>query len=195
MPLRARNANRVRCSHCRPLLGAYVDQALSHRARYHLAHHLRGCHECRSWLEEVRAVDGLLETMQPPEPAINFTHAVMSEVRTMPIPYAHRPNQWLLLCAYIAIAWIIIGAWLKLSGLSIAAAIAMVGSAAANLSSSLRTLAEAAHHAFGNTTPAVAAALGGVLVLDLLLGAAFVAYYTVLRPRLAAELAYGRKGF
>jgi len=135
----------VRCSHCRPLLAAYVDHALSHRARYHVVQHLRSCTQCRAWLEEVRAVDGLLETMPPPEPAPNFTHAVMSEVRAMPIPYAHRANPWLLLCAYVAVAWVIIGAWLKLSGLSVAGALAIVASGAANLSLGLRTLAEAAH--------------------------------------------------
>ncbi|MBV8688703.1 MAG: zf-HC2 domain-containing protein [Candidatus Eremiobacteraeota bacterium] len=184
----------MRCSHCKPLLAAYVDDALSHRTRYHVAYHLRGCHECRLWLEEVRAVDGLLETMQPPQPAPNFTYAVMSEVRSMPIPNAHRTNPWLLLCTYVAVAWMIIGAWLKISGLTLAGAFALVAGGAANLSLGLRTLAEAAHHAFGTTTPAVAAALGGVLVLDVLLGAAFLAYYFVLRPRLAAELAYARKG-
>jgi len=184
----------MRCSHCRPLLDAYIEHELSHRSRYHVVHHLRGCAQCRGWVEELRSVDGLLETMSHPEPAPNFTHAVMSEVRSMPIPYAHRTNPWLLLCAYVAIAWVIIGAWLKLSGLSVAGALAMVASGAANFSFGLRTLAAAAHHAFGNPTPAIAAALAGVLVLDLLLGAAFIAYYTVLRPRLAAELAYVRKG-
>ncbi|MBV9148416.1 MAG: zf-HC2 domain-containing protein [Candidatus Eremiobacteraeota bacterium] len=183
----------MRCSHCRPLLGAYVDHALTHRARYHVVHHLRNCAFCRSWLEEVRAIDGLLATPPAVEPKANFTHAVMAEVRSMPIPYVHRTNPWLLLCAYMAVAWIIMGAWLKISGLSLAGAFTMAASGANHLSLGLRTLAEAAQHAFGSTTPAVAAAVAGVLLLDALLGAAFFAFYTIVRPRLAAELAYARK--
>ena len=183
----------MRCSHCRPLLGAYVDHALFARARYHVVHHLRTCANCRNWLEEVRAVDGLLATTPDVELPANFTHAVMSEVRTMPIPYAHRTNPWLLLCAYVAVAWIIIGAWLKISGISFAGALAMAASGANHLSLGLRTLAEAAQHAFGSGTPAIAAAVAGVLLLDVLLGAAFFAFYTIVRPRLAAELAYARK--
>ncbi|MBV8726920.1 MAG: zf-HC2 domain-containing protein [Candidatus Eremiobacteraeota bacterium] len=188
------NASTVRCSHCRPLLGGYVDHALSARARYHVVHHLRICADCRRWLEEVRAIDGLLETATAIEPPPNFRHAVMSEVRAMPIPLTHRTNPWLLLCAYVAVAWVIIGAWLKVSGLGIAGVVAVGAIGAAHLGVGLRTLAEAAQHAFGTTTPTVAAAVAGVLVLDLLLCAAFVTFYTVLRPRLAAEIAYARKG-
>jgi len=183
----------MRCSHCRPLLSAYIDHELSHRARYHVVHHLRSCPDCRGWLEEVRAIDGLLETPQAVEPRANFTHAVMAEVRSLPVPYAHRTNPWLLLCAYVAVAWIIIGAWLKVSGIGFTGAVTMVASGANHLSLGLQTLAEAAQHAFGSTTPTVAAAVGGVLLLDALLGAAFFAFYTIVRPRLAAELAYARK--
>jgi len=183
----------MRCSHCRALLPACLDRSLAHRARYHVVHHLRACAQCRAWLEEVRVIDGLLATSPCADPAPNFTHVIMSEVRTMPVPAVHRTNPWWLLCAYVAVAWIIIGAWLKLTGVGWATAVAFGTNAGAHLSVGLQTLAEAAQHAFGTTTPTVAAAVAGVLLLDILVGAAFFAFYTVLRPRLAAELAYVRK--
>jgi anti-sigma factor RsiW len=183
----------MRCSSCRQLLGGYLERELPHRARYHVVHHLRSCRECQAVLEEARAVDGLLATASSVEPRPNFTYAVMAEVRSLPIPYAHRTNTWLLLGGYVALAWLIIAGWLKLAGITGGSLLAAGGSGAAHVSAGFRALAEAAAHAFGSATPAVAAVVAGVLLLDLTVGAAFFAFYTIVRPRLAAELAYVRK--
>lgn len=184
----------MRCSSCRPLLGGYLERALKVRARYHVVRHLRTCPQCRTLLEEARVVDGLLATASPVQPAANFTYAVMAEVRSLPIPYAHRTNVWLLLGGYIAVAWLIIAGWLQLAGIGVGGALLQAGSGAAHTTAGLRTLAEAVQHAFGNTTPTVAALGIGLLLLDLAAGAALFAFYTLVRPRLAAELATVRKG-
>jgi len=183
----------MRCSSCRPLLGAHLERALSARARHHVVRHLRTCRECQKVLEEARVVDALLTTASPAEPAANFTYAVMAEIRTMPVPYAHRTNIWLLLGGYIAVGWLIIAGWLKLTGIGMGGAVALAVGALAHASDGFRALAEAAQHAFGNTTPTVAAVVVLALLLDLAAGAALFAFYTFVRPRLALELASARK--
>lgn len=184
----------MRCSFCRGHLGGYLERELPHRARYHVVRHLRACKDCEALLEEARAVDGLLATTLSAEPPPNFTYAVMADVRSLPIPYAHRTNTWLLLGGYIVVAWLIIAGWLKLAGISGGSVLTAAAGGAAHVAAGFRALAEAAAHAFGSATPAVAAAVVGVLLLDLAVGAAFFAFYTIVRPRLAAELAYVRKG-
>lgn len=183
----------MRCSSCRQLLGGYLERELPHRARYRVVHHLRACKECQALLDEARAVDGLLATAAGVEPPLNFTYAVMADVRSLPIPYARRTNPWLLLGVYIAIAWLIIAGWLKFAGIGVGSVLAAAAGGAAHVSAGFHTLAEAAAHAFGSATPSVTALVAGVLLLDLAIGAAFFAFYTIVRPRLAAELSYVRK--
>jgi len=176
----------MRCSWCEVRLDEYLEGGLAPRARAALRAHLEACAQCRQLLERARIVDGLLHTNRPAPIPADFTAAVMVRVRAMPAPAPMHRTLWHLAAAYLVGAWAVVAAallfvrfgWSSAQTARIAAA---AGGAAQALTHGLHSLWPAAP---------IAASLGvTVLSIDVMLLAAIVVFYRMVRPRLAAVLA------
>ncbi len=177
----------MRCSSCEPRLDAFIEGTLrADRARA-VATHLAGCAHCSAFLSELRVIDALLATARPPgRVGADFTAAVVSATPAMPPLAPRRVPIWAPVLAYLAVAWFA-GALAALRwhalGAPFYALEGWAGRAAAALSAAFRALAPA--------TPIAAAAVGGILLADLLLLCAVLYAYRRLRPLLSVYLARG----
>jgi predicted anti-sigma-YlaC factor YlaD len=176
------------CSSAEAFFEAFLDGKLTEAQRAGLLAHVDGCAACRGVLEELRVVDGLLNTPREVPLAPNFTFATMAETRAMCSPTHHQAPIRAYVVSYLAGAWLIAAAALlfapqtmhALSGTvldlarSIAEAIGGFGSMIA------RWLARG-----GNVLPAL---LGALLALDVLLVTVFGFALKYMRPRLAERL-------
>ena len=184
----------MRCSSCKPLLDRYAEGSLPMHRLARISAHLSGCGECCAVLEELKVVDGLLATMSaPPVPPLNFTFAVMAEVRALPVPAVPRSNVIALAGAYTLVAWAMIALWLQLSGIGVAGALTLLAQFAAQTAGSAHALTAAVSGVFGSGTPQVTAFVLTVLALDAAVGIGIAIVYFVVRPRLAARLASVRE--
>jgi len=176
----------MRCSSCEPLLDQYLDRVLSHRSMLHVAKHLHSCKTCQALLHELRSVDGLLLGAKPPLLPPNFTFAVMAEVRSQPATRRRRVPAWAVVSAYLACAWVAVGAAIAIRGgrwPEVATALVSVQHLGAWRG------AGNVLHAVAPATPFVAAGVAAILVLDAALFIALFVFYRSVRPRLAAHLA------
>jgi anti-sigma factor RsiW len=175
----------VRCSLCEPLLDRYVEGTLTPRDMARVKKHLQSCPHCESLLSELRVVDALLATTTPAELAPNFTFAVMADVRSTPVRAKRSLPVWGVLAFYV------VAVWIAVSGVYVAfgrvpylnAARHAVASSSAQ---SIAALSETAH----GVGPAAPFVLGGVLVvllIDALLVAGVIYFYSAARSRLAAQ--------
>lgn len=181
----------MRCSSCSSLLDRYLEGSLSTPQLLQITAHLGTCAGCAVILEELKVVDGLLATIHTPEPAPNFTFAVMAEVRTMPRPAVSRLNVAALLGTYVVVAWAIIAIWLHIAGITAQTALANTASAFSQLGIGVHLITTGAMNSFGHGAPLVTTFVLGVLALDLAVATGVVIVYGVVRPRLAAHLALG----
>jgi anti-sigma factor RsiW len=172
----------VRCSSCEPLLDDYLEATLRPRQALAVGEHLRDCAHCAAFLHELRVIDGLLTTARAGNVAADFTAGVVTATRATQPPSRKALPLWLPLLAYLAIAWAFAAAALRVSQLG--------AILRATLLSEQRGLAavEAALRAVAPATPMVAAAVTGVLLLDLLLLGAVFYGYRHLRPLIALYL-------
>jgi len=179
----------VRCSWCERSLDRYVEATLAPRAMADVAKHLAGCPNCTALLVELRVVDALLETTKPLELPINFTFAVMADVRTLAQPRVARFAWWAVTVTYLALAWLVgLGVALDTNDVSRAALAQTFAPIAANWHAVLNAVGGTSH-ALGSGAPIATGAGIVVLFADALaLGAVFY-FYRTLRPRLAAQLA------
>lgn len=178
----------MRCSSCELLLDAYLETTLRPLQARRVAEHLRGCRACGALLDELRVIDALLATASAPAVFdANFTAEVLTAAQSaQPAVARRRVPYWLSLLAYLAVAWsaafALAGRWGSLNGAflslwqSQAHGVAAVGAV-------VRALAPA--------TPLAAAAVTGVLIVDLVLICAMFYGYRHLRPRLALYLERG----
>jgi predicted anti-sigma-YlaC factor YlaD len=177
----------MRCSSCEPLLDAYLESALRPRQTLEVTEHLRGCPECEGLMRELRVIDALLTTARPPgSVSSNFTAAVVSATRATH-PHTRRRTQiWLPLLVYLIAAWAL-AALVALQSQGFTRLFGMLFEseqrAAAAFAAALRALAPA--------TPLAAAAVTGVLLVDLLLLAAIFYGYRRLVPLIALYIARG----
>ena len=183
----------MRCSSCSSLLDRYLEGSLSTPELLQITAHLGTCDACTGILEELKVVDGLLATIRTPEPAANFTFAVMAEIRTMPQPAASRISIAALLGSYVVVAWVIIAIWLRLAGITAQTAFGNLSSALSQLGSSLHVVTTGAMNSFGHGAPLVTTFVLGVLALDFAVAAGVIIIYSIVRPRLAAHLAMNRR--
>ncbi|MFN2529393.1 MAG: anti-sigma factor [Candidatus Baltobacteraceae bacterium] len=183
----------MRCSSCSSLLDRYLEGSLSTPQLLQIAAHLGTCSKCTDILHELKVVDGLLATIRAPEPAANFTFAVMAEIRTMPQPASSRLNLAALLGGYVIIAWAIIAIWLRLAGISVQTALSNAAAALGQFSSGVHHISAGAINSFGHGTPLVTTFVLSVLTLDLAVATGVIVVYTIVRPRLAAHLAMSRE--
>jgi anti-sigma factor RsiW len=183
----------MRCSSCSRLLDRYVEGSLSTPQLLHITAHLGTCAPCTEILEELKVVDGLLATIHTPEPAPNFTFAVMAEIRCMPAPAISRISIAALLGTYVVVAWAIIAIWLRMAGVTAQTAVANGASTFSQLGNGLHLITTGAMNSFGHGAPLVTTFVLGVLALDLAVAAGVIIIYSVVRPRLAAHLAINRR--
>ncbi len=176
----------MRCSSCEPLLDAYLEASLPPRQGGAVARHLRACGHCASLLRELRVIDALLETARPPgSVGADFTASVVTAARVVQPRARRRIPFGLVLLAYLAIAWTLVLVGLRshaLTGLAAALVLSERHGTAA-LGAAARALAPA--------TPLAAAAMSGVLLLDLFLLCAIVYGYRHVRPLMALYLTRG----
>ena len=183
----------MRCSSCSSLLDRYLEGSLRAAQLLQITAHLGTCATCTEILEELKVVDGLLATIGPPEPAPNFTFAVMAEVRAMPHPVAPRMNIAALLGTYIVVAWAIIAIWLRVAGVTVQTAMANTSAAFAQAGNGLHDITTGAMNSFGRGAPLLTTFVMGILALDLAVAAGVAIVYMYVRPRLAAHLALSRE--
>ncbi|HEY9181372.1 MAG TPA: zf-HC2 domain-containing protein [Candidatus Baltobacteraceae bacterium] len=178
----------MRCSSCEPLLDRYVEGTLSAPQMVGVSTHVRGCESCRALLEELKAVDGLLETTRVLELPENFTFALMAEVRTLPAPRARQHPLWSFLVLYSAAAWVAAVVAMILTGTGPGTVLAAVSSALSRGGVASSAFSSGLSHSLAHIVPTLAAFGTGVLTIDLAVASAFALLYFVIRPRVAARL-------
>jgi anti-sigma factor RsiW len=100
----------VHCNWCSERFEGLLDGTLLPGERGRVLAHVAGCADCRSLLEELRVVDGLLlgagrVTLTP-----DFTHATMDELRAQPAPQRCRAPVAAYVVCYLVAAWSLIAA-------------------------------------------------------------------------------------
>ncbi len=178
----------MRCSSCEPLLDAYLEGQLTPAVRARLEAHVAECCECSALLEELRVIDALLLAPRRLEPAPNFTFAVMAEIRTLPPPVVHSVSPLPMFGAYLAFAWSAIAMWFLMGGTASQATLAFAGQALARLGTALAALVGSGANLFGHATVGVGAAMGLILLLDVMLAVGLAAGVVALRSRRAERL-------
>ncbi|HEX3671806.1 MAG TPA: hypothetical protein VHT92_08920 [Candidatus Cybelea sp.] len=178
----------MRCSSCEPLLDAYLDTALHPRRSHAVADHLRSCVGCAALFEELRVIDALLTTARPPGVHADFTAAVVSATHATRTRAPRRAPFGAALLLYLGIAWAV-AAFAALRAHDVGR---FAAAATAFLRGNLATFG-AIMHAVAPAAPLAAAAVTGVLLIDLLLLAAVLYGYRRFRPLIALYLVRGER--
>ncbi len=105
-----RGGGSVTCSWCEERFERFLDGEVSPVERERFLAHTEGCAGCRSLLEELRVVDGLLLAPHAVEPAPDFTRTTMADIRAMPPPSVPPSPLPAYLVCYVVAAWSLIGA-------------------------------------------------------------------------------------
>jgi anti-sigma factor RsiW len=179
----------VRCSSCEPLLDRYIEGTLTPRQMIDVGAHVRDCANCRELLEEVKVIDGLLATTSVPDLPENFTFAVMAEVNSMPAPRARAHPVWSFLVLYSTAAWVAAVAGMAITRTSPAVVFEFIARAFAKAGAGAGAFAASVSHALSPSSPSLAELGFGVLLLDIVIAAAFAVLYFVVRPRVVARFA------
>jgi predicted anti-sigma-YlaC factor YlaD len=178
----------VRCSWCEPLLDDYLEGALRPREGRLVAAHLRECTGCARLLDQLRVVDALLTTARAPGIPRDITAAVVSATATTRPNPRRRLRVGVALLLYLLAAWALAAvAFMRLPDLS------QIGSMSVVFAQRDLAALGAATHALAPATPLAAAAVTGVLLIDVLLLAASFYAYRRLRPLLAFYLGRGSR--
>jgi anti-sigma factor RsiW len=178
----------MRCSWCEPRLDAYLEATLRPRDARAVGAHVRSCAACATFLEELRVIDALLATARPPGVAPDFTAAVVSATHATPTRAPRRLPLGVALLLYLGIAWALAAIFaLRTSqaGQVLGAASAFARSNVAAFGAAARVIAPAA--------PLAAAAVTGILLVDLLLLVALLYGYRRFRPLIALYLVRGER--
>jgi anti-sigma factor RsiW len=178
----------MRCSSCEPLLDAYLEGVLRPRQTRAVAAHLRACDGCCALLRELRVVDALLATAHRPGVGADFTAAVVSATRAAELRTPRRVPLWAVLLLYLGVAWAV-------AAVAAIRSNDLVGLVDRLVTFELRDLAAlgAAVRALAPATPLAAAAVTGILMLDLLLLCAIFYGYRRLRPVIELYLDRGER--
>ncbi|MBV9333385.1 MAG: zf-HC2 domain-containing protein [Candidatus Eremiobacteraeota bacterium] len=170
------------------MLDDYLEGALRPREGRLVAAHLRGCAGCARLLDELRVVDALLTTARAPGVPRDITAAVVSATATTR-PKARRPLPLTVaLLLYLLSAWAVAAvAFMRLPDL------AQIGSVSIVFAQRDLAALGAASRALAPATPLAAAAVTGVLLIDVVLLAATFYAYRRLRPLLAFYLGRGSR--
>lgn len=172
----------MHCSSCEPELDRYLEGTLSPRRMAQIREHLASCASCQGLLDEVKVVDALLFTTDPPALPENFTFAVMADVNSLPVPQAPPHRFWSFLAVYSAAAWVATVVALVVTRTSPAVILGWLSNAYAATMHGIGV----AFAAVPQTAPQVAALGIVVLMLDAIIAAGIAYYYFRVRPRFAA---------
>ncbi len=179
----------MHCASCEPLLDAYLEGTLQPRQMHQVSRHLRTCTECEALLGELRVIDALLTTARAPGSVVpDVTSAVVRATRTTRPRVQPRIPIWLPLLGYLAIAWALLALVQIRSHDVTRLSAALFETGARNVAA-----IGAAVHALAPATPVAAAAVTGVLLVDVILLLTIFYGYRRLRPLLAFHLAKGRR--
>lgn len=96
----------MRCSWFEPHLGRYRDKTLRAPHMRRVAEHLESCTLCSALIAEIDVVDALLVTTKTSPLPVDFTSAVMNDVRGAPLHAPRRFTLWPILALYLPLAWI-----------------------------------------------------------------------------------------
>ncbi len=157
----------------------------------HVRDHLQRCASCAAILEELRVVDGILETARPIEPAPNFTFATMAEIRSMAAPRVAPTRTLAFIGIYLAAVWAVVGVWFVIAGTSARIAFTTIAATATHALASASIAATGVLRPLAHGSPLTTVFIGA-LVLDLALALAFFIVYRIALPRVAARLAHVR---
>jgi len=178
----------VNCTSAERAFEAFLDGTLAARERAALLAHVDACDPCRGLLEELRVVDALLLTPREIRLAENFTFATMAEVRAQPRPQRPPSRAGAFAVAYLAAAWMLIGAIALLApqtmhvlGASTVAFARTVLGAFGGAGAALASL-------FGRSPAAVLVAALMALGVEIVLAAGIGGAIRYMRPRLAERL-------
>jgi anti-sigma factor RsiW len=176
----------VTCSWSEERFERYLDDDLTAAERTRLLAHLDACDGCRSLLDELRVVDGLLLQPRPIEPPVDFTAATMADVRALPPPQPPRSPLPAYLTCYVIGAWALIGAGFVLANGAMLAFGRTLGHVAQTIVVAVGGLAHVASHLGdrGDLSSWTTFA-GGVVIADLVLLLALVAARRYAAPWLA----------
>ena len=176
----------MRCSSCELLLDHYLEGALRPRKAVEIATHVAECRRCAALLEELRVIDGLLITVRPPgQITPDFTKAVVYATAAAPPRPARRISFFTASISYLVAAWALAAFTLARDG-----GVATVGALVASGQQGLAA-AGAAVRALAPAAPLAAAAVAGVLLLDLLLVFALIYGYRRFRTAPAPHVIRG----
>jgi anti-sigma factor RsiW len=179
----------MRCSSCEPLLDAYVERVASPAVRARVDEHISACRNCRELLEELRVIDALLRRPRRIDPPPDLTRAVMAEIGPEPPPQAPAIPALALFGTYLAFAWIAIAAWFIVGGDPAREGLALLASAFVGFGGAFAALGGSGSNLFGHSTVGVSAAMGLILILDVVLAAALALGFLIMRARRAARFA------
>jgi predicted anti-sigma-YlaC factor YlaD len=171
------------------MLDGHLEATLSPRQMRDVALHLRSCPACRALFDELRVIDALLTTTQPRgRIGSDFTAAVICAAAAAPPHPRTRVALWVPLLAYLCVAWTLLAVAAR-DGHGVAGLFqrfaASGGRGLAAIDAGLRAVAP--------ETAVAAAAVTGVLLVDLLLLAGIFYGYRRLRPILRIHLARGSR--
>jgi hypothetical protein len=176
------------CSSAEAFFERFLDGKLADAQRAALLAHVDGCSGCRGVLEELRVVDGLLNTPREVALAPNFTFATMTETRALRAPACYHPPVRAYLVSYLAAAWLIAAAALLFAPETMHALSGTLLDFARSVVQALGGLGAMIARWFGRGGNALTALLGALLALDVLLVAVFGFALKFMRPRLVERL-------
>jgi len=178
----------VNCNSAERAFEGFLDGTLAARERAAVLAHVDGCDPCRVLLEELRVVDALLLTPREIRLAENFTFATMAEIRSQPRPHRPRSRAGAYAVAYLAAAWMLLGAVALLAPETMH----VLGAATLAFSRSVVDAFGGAGGAlagvFGRGPAAVPIAASLALGIEVVLAAAIGGAIRYVRPRLAQRL-------
>jgi len=178
----------MNCSSAEASFEPLLDGKLTDAQRAGLLAHVDGCAVCRSVLEELRVVDGLLNTPREVPLAPNFTFATMAEARALRAPAHYAPPIRAYLVSYLAAAWLIAAAVLLFAPQTMHALSGTTLDFARSVVDAIGGLAAMIARWFGRGGNVLTALLGALLALDVLLVMGFGFALKYRRPRLVERL-------
>jgi hypothetical protein len=178
----------MNCSSAEALFDPFLDGELAAAQHGGLVAHVDRCADCRGVLEELRVVDALLIQPRHVELAPNFTFATMAEARALRAPQPDRPPIRAYLVSYLAGAWLMAGAGLLLAPQMMHALAGTTLDIARSIADAVGGLGAVIARLFDRDGNVLTALLGGLLVLDAVLVAAFGFALKYVRPRLVERL-------
>jgi anti-sigma factor RsiW len=178
----------VNCTSAERAFEAFLDGTLAARERTALLAHVDACDPCRGLLEELRVVDALLLT--PREIALpqNFTFATMAEVRAQPRPQRPPSRAGAFAVAYLAAAWMLIGAVALLAPQTMHILAVSTLAFSRSVVDAFGGAGGAIASLFGRSPAAVPLAALAALAFEVVLAAGIGGAIRYVRPRLADRL-------